>query len=97
MKTFYLVCIIFLTILALLCLIRAILGPRLADRILAINVLGTLTIAVIALLSLFLGESSVLDICLVYAAISYVAIIVLMKIYVGIFREERAGEKGEAG
>ena len=87
MKTFILVCIIILAALSFLALIRAILGPRLADRILAINMIGTITIAAIALLSFYLGESSLLDICLIYAVISFVAVIVITKIYIGIYRE----------
>ena len=33
-----------LTVLALLCLVRCIMGPRISDRILAINVIGSLTV-----------------------------------------------------
>lgn len=95
MKTFILICIIILTVLTVFALLRAIIGPRLADRILAINMIGTMTIAVIALLSAFLGESSLLDICLIYAVISFVAVIVITKIYIGIYRERKEAGEGE--
>ena len=97
MKTFILICIIALTVMTVFALIRAILGPRLADRILAINMIGTMTIAAIALLSVYLGESNILDICLIYAVISFVAVIVITKIYIGIFREWKEAGKGENG
>lgn len=98
---FFLVCIIVLTILAFLCLVRAIRGPKLADRIMAANMIGTMTIAIIALLAVYLNESNILDICLIYAIMSFVAVIVLAKIYIGMYiqtKEEKRKlemEKGE--
>ncbi len=92
MKTFLIVSMIILMILILAAMIRAILGPRIADRIMAINMIGSMTIAVIAILSFYLGESSLLDICLIYAAISFVAVIVISKIYIGIYREKKQRE-----
>ena len=96
---FFLICIVILTILTFFCLIRAIRGPKLADRIMAANMIGTMTIAIIALLAVYLDESSILDICLIYAIVSVVAVIVLTKIYIGIYNEnkdeKRRMEKGE--
>ncbi|MCC8076644.1 MAG: monovalent cation/H+ antiporter complex subunit F [Clostridiales bacterium] len=86
-RAFFLVCCVVLTVLLLLCLVRAIKGPRLADRIIATNMIGTITIAIIALLSVVLGESAVLDISLIYAVMSFVSVIVLSKIYMGRFVE----------
>ncbi len=86
-RIFFLVCCIILVVLAFLCLIRAIRGPKLADRIMAANMIGTMTIAAIALISVYLDESNVLDICLIYAGMSFVAVIVLTKIYIGIYNE----------
>ena len=45
---FLLVCMIVLGALIMLCLLRAILGPRLADRVVAVNMIGTMTITEIA-------------------------------------------------
>jgi multicomponent Na+:H+ antiporter subunit F len=97
---FFLICIIVIAVLAILCLNRAIIGPKLADRIMAVNMMGTLTIAVIILMSVLLDESMMLDVALVYAVISFVAVMVLTQIYIGIFREKRQlgqkeGEKDE--
>jgi multicomponent Na+:H+ antiporter subunit F len=59
----------------------------------AANMIGTMTIAIIALLAVYLNESSVLDICLIYAIMSFVAVIVLTKIYIGIYNETKAEQK----
>ena len=47
-KSFFLVCIIVLAVLTFFCLVRTIKGPRLVDRIVGTNMIGTMTIAIIA-------------------------------------------------
>ncbi len=74
------------------CLIRAIKGPRTTDRILAINMIGTLTLIMIAILSLYLKESFLLDVDLIYATLSFLAVVVLTKVYMGVHREEEIRE-----
>ena len=86
---FFLVCMIILTVLTFLCLIRTVKGPRIADRIIGTNMMGTLTIGIIVLLAVYLGEPSVLDICIIYAVMSFVAVIVLTKIYIGIYNSKK--------
>ncbi len=86
---FFLGALLVLAVLTVLCLIRAILGPKLADRIMAVNMIGTLTIAMIALLAVLLDEPGLLDVALTYAVISFVAVIVLTKIYIGVYREKK--------
>lgn len=79
------------------CLIRAIKGPRTMDRILAINMIGTLSIIIIAIMSLYLEESFLLDIDLIYAMLSFLAVVVLTKVYMGVHRHEeiRAQRRAE--
>ena len=71
------------------CLIRAVRGPRIADRIVAGNMMGTMVMVMIAVMALMLGESYLVDICLIYAMISFLAVIVLAKVYMGIYEEKR--------
>ncbi len=76
-----------LIILALLffsCLIRAVVGPRMADRIVAINMMGTMVMV---------QEGYLVDICLIYAMISFLAVIILTKVYMGVYMEWK--NKGE--
>lgn len=89
------VCVlIVLALLIILCLIRAIIGPRIADRIVSVNMMGTMVIVMIAILSLLLGEGYLADICLIYAMISFLAVIVLTKVYMGVYMEKK--EKAES-
>lgn len=90
--TLVIVCI---AVLIVACLIRSVLGPRVADRVVAVNSIGTMTIVVIAIFSVMLEEAYLLDVCLIYAMISFLAVVVLTKIYTGVYREEKSEEKSE--
>ena len=70
-----------IALLIVACLIRSVKGPRVTDRIVAVNSIGTMTIVIIALFSVLLNEAYLLDVCLIYAMISFTAVIVLTKIY----------------
>lgn len=64
-----------------LVLMRALAGPTLYDRILAVNVFGTKTVLLIALLA-FIGERhDVLDIALAYALINFIGVIAVLKFF----------------
>ena len=72
---------IFLSITASFCLLRAILGPRFTDRIVAINMIGMKTIILICILAFYMREDSLLDISIVYALISFLPVVALAKVY----------------
>ena len=72
---------IYLSLSICVCLFRAIIGPRLADRIVAINVICTKVVILIALMSRLFDKPSMLDIAIVYAMISFLAMVVLSKCY----------------
>ena len=63
-------------------LIRSVIGPRITDRILSINMLGTMTICSIAILSRLLSESYLVDVALIYAMLSFVAVLMLAVMYI---------------
>lgn len=84
-----------LGVLLFLCLLRAILGPRIADRVVGINMIGTIVIMMIAILSLMLGEGYLVDIAIIYAMLSFLAVVVLAKIYIGVYLARKAKEGDE--
>ena len=69
-------------------LLRAIRGPRMADRILGINMTGSLTTAAIAVLAVLLEQSWLLDVCLIYCMISFLAVVVLAKVSIASHEEK---------
>lgn len=87
-----------LAILIICTLIRAVIGPRIADRIMAINMIGTMTIMIVLILSLKMKEDYLLDIGSVYAMISFLAVVILSKVYMGVHLENsrRKKQKEEA-
>ena len=80
-----------LVLLAGCMLIRAMIGPRITDRLLSINMLGTMVISGIAVLSRLLDESYLVDVALIYAMISFLAVMMLAEVYIPAAR--RKGEK----
>lgn len=62
------------------CLLRAVLGPRFTDRLVAINMIGTKTVLAIAVLTIIMREDYLADICLVYAAVSFLTVVVLTQL-----------------
>ena len=86
---------IILAIMVLICLIRAIKGPKIADRIVAINMMGTITMVIIAILAGKIDEGYLVDICIIYAMISFLAVTLLTKVYMGVYAERKQKEKEE--
>ena len=85
-----------LSVLALMlvfCLVRAVKGPRIADRLVAVNMMGTLVMVMISLLAVVKNQGYLVDICLIYAMISFLAVVVLTRIYTGVYREAKDHQK----
>lgn len=64
-----------------LALARAFMGPTLFDRILAVNMFGTKTVLIIAVLGFLMGRPEFMDIALAYALINFIAVIALLKYF----------------
>ena len=87
--------LVILAVFLMLSLVRAIIGPRVADRIVAINMMETQTLAIIAILAVMKQEGYLVDICLIYAMTSFLAVIVLCKVYMGVYRQRKEGKEEE--
>jgi multicomponent Na+:H+ antiporter subunit F len=64
-----------------LVLVRALLGPTVYDRILAVNMFGTKTVLLIALMAFISGRLDVLDIALAYALINFIGVIAVLRFF----------------
>lgn len=89
--------LILLALLTLACLIRAIIGPRIADRIVSINMISTMVLAMIAILTLVLGEGYLADVAIIYALLGFLAVVVLCKVFMGIALEKKEQEEKKHG
>ena len=74
-------------------LFRSIRGPRIADRIVAVNMVGTQVTIIIAIPTLVLGESYLADVALIYTMLSFLAVVLLTKVYTGVYREQMEKQK----
>lgn len=81
--------VIVLGLLVIVSIVRSVLGPTIADRIIAVNMTGTLIISIIAVLSVFLDENYLVDVCLIYAMISFLGVVVLCKVYTGVYLQRK--------
>ena len=62
-----------------LALVRALLGPTVYDRILALNMFGTKTVLLIAVAGFLAGRPEFLDLALVYALVNFAGTIAVAK------------------
>lgn len=80
LKTILEIGMIILAIGMCLALIRAIRGPRFTDRIVAINMIGTMTTAMICILSAYLHQTSLVDVSLVYSLLSFLTVVIICRV-----------------
>jgi multicomponent Na+:H+ antiporter subunit F len=64
-----------------LAITRTLLGPTVYDRILAVNMFGTKTVLIIAVIAFMSGRTDLLDIALAYALINFIGIIAVLKFF----------------
>lgn len=64
-----------------LLLVRALLGPTLYDRMLAVNSFGIKTVLVIGMIGYVTGRPYFLDIAMLYTLINFVATIAILKFF----------------
>lgn len=65
------------------CLVRAIVGPKTSDRLVAVNMTGTQVICLVCLIAARTGQTGFTDIAIIYALLSFLAVVVLTKILSG--------------
>lgn len=64
-----------------LAMARALLGPTVYDRVLAVNTFGTKTVLMIAVLGFLTGRPDFLDLALLYALINFVGTLAVLKFF----------------
>ena len=77
---FLFACIGVLVVLMLLCLFRAVKGPRFTDRIVMSNAISTMVIVMIVLLAVYFEENYLLDVAAVYGLLGFLSVAVICRI-----------------
>ncbi|MFT5573866.1 MAG: multicomponent Na+:H+ antiporter subunit F [Cryomorphaceae bacterium] len=64
-----------------LALVRALRGPSVYDRVLAVNMFGTKTALLLAVLAFLFGRPDFLDLALAYALINFVGVLAVLEFF----------------
>jgi len=64
-----------------LALARAIIGPSVYDRVLAMNMFGTKTVLLLAVVAFMLGRPDFLDLALIYALINFIGVLAVLEFF----------------
>lgn len=62
-----------------LALCRALLGPTVYDRVLAVNMFGTKTVLLLSIIAFLYGRPDFLDLALAYALINFIGVLAVLK------------------
>jgi multicomponent Na+:H+ antiporter subunit F len=76
-----------------LALARALLGPTAYDRLLAVNMFGTKTVLLLAVIALVYGRADFLDLALAYALINFIGVLAVLR----FAQQHAARQRAEAG
>lgn len=96
LNPYFMAACIALALAVILCMIRAIKGPRFTDRIVAVNMIGTITIVIMCILSVYFRQDFLVDIAIVYALLSFIAIVVLTRLVIVRRRGQEEREREDA-
>lgn len=81
-------CAVAILVVMVMAIARSLLGPTIYDRILAVNLFGTKTVLLIAVMGFLFGRPDFLDIALVYALINFISIVGVLRYFEYSRREE---------
>ena len=74
----YVVVSVAILITMVLALVRALLGPTVYDRVLAVNVFGTKTVLLLSVIAFLYGRPDFLDLALAYALINFIGVFAVL-------------------
>ncbi|KAA1189785.1 pH regulation protein F [Pseudohalioglobus sediminis] len=75
-----------------LALVRALLGPTVYDRVLAVNVFGTKTVLLLSVIAFLYGRPDFLDLALAYALINVVGILAVLEFFQDRSRKQQGAD-----
>jgi len=74
--------VIFATLVTMaLALVRALIGPTVYDRVLTVNMFGTKTVLLLAVMAFILGRPDFLDLALIYALINFIGVLAVLEFF----------------
>ena len=89
----YLIASLAILVTMALALVRALLGPSVYDRVLAVNMFGTKTALLLSVVAFLYGRPDFLDLALAYALINFVGVLAVLE----FFQKRSTASAGEEG
>lgn len=87
--------LVFLGLCVLAVMVYIIRARLTVDRIIGINLIGTLIVMIISILTYVLGEDYLADVAVVYVVLSFIAVMLLCRIYINLYQHTRENRKGD--
>ena len=81
----------------LLALIRAVLGPTVYDRVLAVNMFGTKTVLLLSVIAFLFGRPDFLDLALAYALINFIGVLAVLQFFRSRVEKRALAKRVEPG
>ena len=78
-----------------LTLIRCITGKRIVDRIICVNMMCNEATLAIAILALYMKQSYLLDVSLIYVMLSFLSVLILTKVFITVYLKQKQKEGDE--
>lgn len=79
-----------------LALVRAVAGPSLYDRVLAVNMFGTKTVLLLSVVAFLGGRPEFIDLALAYALINFIGVLAVLQFFQARrLREEFESSRGD--
>lgn len=88
----YLIVSLAILVTMVLALVRALRGPTVYDRVLAVNMFGTKTVLLLTVIAFLFGRPDFLDLALAYALINLVGVLAVLKFFQDNTRSKRVNE-----
>lgn len=93
-RILYSVILVALALGVIIALFRTITGRLTVDRIIGINIISTMAVLAICVLALLFAESYVVDVAIVYVILSFIAVLILCKIYINLHGRKKEDKHG---
>ena len=90
----YLIASLAILVTMALALVRALKGPTVYDRVLAVNMFGTKTALLLSVVAFLYGRPDFLDLALAYALINFVGVLAVLEFFQ---KRSSSRDKKEAG
>ena len=81
----------------ILALVRALRGPSVYDRVLAVNMFGTKTALLLAVIAFLFERPDFLDLALAYALINFIGVLAVLEFFRGRIEKQRKSEGSKSG